>query len=533
MVLLFSLIAPLCAGCFEFPPMSDRLMPVIQEPDQGKDLTDTGGSQSDRASIDLEQADQRISDRGAADSGDQRPPAPQRVSCSTDSEALCDDDGYRCEYIAPPEESCEIRCAALTCQSAWVHHSNDDAPRCALSAPMQETDCTATEGTRYCVCSETQVDPLPARPREETDCAYPFSVEALLEARLGYGAKARGGDPAQVYRVTTLEESGPGSLREALESERPYWIVFEVEGTFRHTDPPQIRVRSYKTLDGRGREVLIEGQLLFEHTRDVIISDVTVVNGLEGYCLPQGAAFAFRGIGTGDPGAYSSRNIWLNHVASYDSGQPLLDARGVSDLTISWGRFDRQDQLMSFGADRAGSATRGARVSLHHNFFDQIGADAPRVAFSSVHLFNNYFKDFYASAVTATRGARVRSENNIYQARAGTECLEACPSENRCAELSREVFKRALVSSAPEGVGYAESIGDLLLEGAQLETRGLTFSPLADYPYPLKVATVELAESIERSAGPRLDYCDARSPLTPDQGVPDQGRIEDLGLAED
>jgi hypothetical protein len=59
---------------------------------------------------------------------------------------------------------------------------------------------------------------------------YPFSAESLLAERVGFGANARGGDPDAVYRVSSRANSGPGTLRDALESQDSLWIVFDVEG---------------------------------------------------------------------------------------------------------------------------------------------------------------------------------------------------------------------------------------------------------------------------------------------------------------
>src|SRR5690606_5975714 len=57
----------------------------------------------------------------------------------------------------------------------------------------------------------------------------------------GFGRHATGGRGGQVIKVTTLADSGPGSLRAAVEAEGARIIVFDVGGTIALEDALEIR----------------------------------------------------------------------------------------------------------------------------------------------------------------------------------------------------------------------------------------------------------------------------------------------------
>src|SRR5213075_1415363 len=111
---------------------------------------------------------------------------------------------------------------------------------------------------------ETEVRPVsfaasppapPAAPATSGPAHLPPAT--LLAERVGFGAGTTGGDPARLYRVTTLADAGPGSLRAGLETPDPNWIVFDVNGTIRLVD--KIKIQSNKTIDGRSRDITVQG----------------------------------------------------------------------------------------------------------------------------------------------------------------------------------------------------------------------------------------------------------------------------------
>lgn len=89
----------------------------------------------------------------------------------------------------------------------------------------------------------------------------------------GGGAFTPGGRGGNVYVVTTLADSGPGSFREACEQGGPRIIVFNVAGIIRLKTPVIIRA-PYITIAGQsapGDGVCIAGESVWIDTHDVII----------------------------------------------------------------------------------------------------------------------------------------------------------------------------------------------------------------------------------------------------------------------
>jgi hypothetical protein len=90
----------------------------------------------------------------------------------------------------------------------------------------------------------------------------------------GYGRFARGGRGGRVIEVTNLNDSGPGSLRAALQAEGPRTVVFNVGGVIQLERPLGIR-NPYITVAGQtapGNGICVSGASFgVGYSRDVIL----------------------------------------------------------------------------------------------------------------------------------------------------------------------------------------------------------------------------------------------------------------------
>ncbi|KAF6999210.1 hypothetical protein CFC21_015273 [Triticum aestivum] len=212
------------------------------------------------------------------------------------------------------------------------------------------------------------------------------TLRALAAAAEGFGRRAIGGLHGTLYHVTSLQDDGHGTLREACRAKEPLWVVFEVSGDIHlHT---YLRVSSHKTIDGRGQRVRLTGKgLQLKACHHVIVCNLQFEAGrghdVDGIQIKPG-----------------STNIWIDRcsLADYDDG--LIDiTRQSTDITVSRCHFAKHDKTMLIGADPTHVDDRCIRVTIHHCFFDGTRQRHPRLRFGKVHLYNNYTRDWGIYAV--------------------------------------------------------------------------------------------------------------------------------------
>jgi len=156
------------------------------------------------------------------------------------------------QYPTVPEDVKEQSDAML--KAAWVH--SDSAWQEAW--PIIDND--ARHGKPYV--------PWAARPTD-----LPQSSILAFPGAEGGGAHSFGGHGGRVLVVTSLADSGPGTLRWACEQGGARIIVFDVAGII-HLHSPIIVRAPYVTIEGQsapGDGICVAGESFWVNTHDVII----------------------------------------------------------------------------------------------------------------------------------------------------------------------------------------------------------------------------------------------------------------------
>jgi len=259
----------------------------------------------------------------------------------------------------------------------------------------------------------------------------------------GYGANAIGGRGGRIIEVTSLADSGPGTLREAINALGPRIVTFRVAGYIDLTTPIRL-TNSYLTIAGQtapgngiclrmhpGNAEGIAGLLLVPNSAG--IHDV-VIRYLK---FRQGWTPTYKGHGARPHNVYFRRgkDVILDHISSQWTRDNLLTislgSNATEDESIS--NFSIQKSL--FGESEEGHSTamniqgtnnpdRGAcfytgqwvsRISIHRNLF--MGSDHrnPRLNTNAIRVTNNVIYNWGNRAGESAHGAEVDYISNYYK----------------------------------------------------------------------------------------------------------------------
>jgi len=224
-----------------------------------------------------------------------------------------------------------------------------------------------------CACASVERDQASRAPPGAQTLAFPGAE--------GAGANARGGRGGAVIKVTTLADSGPGSLRAAIDAEGPRTIVFALSGTIALKSPLRIE-KPLVTIAGQtapGDGITLRDQPLIVAADDVVVRFIRSRLG----DLSRVEADAIT--------VTKGRRIILDHVsASWSTDETLsLSSRfepasnGFYDVTVQWSIISESLDRSIHSKGRHGygtliRASDGARLSFHHNLWALHQARGPR-----------------------------------------------------------------------------------------------------------------------------------------------------------
>ena len=316
----------------------------------------------------------------------------------------------------------------------------------------------------------------------------------------GYGAVATGGRGGAVMQVTTLADSGAGSLRACVAASGPRTCVFRIGGTITLNSELKLGGGNLtiagQTAPGGGIALkaapTLSGDLLEINRDDVIVRHVRFRRGVA--------------VGDGDSiNIKNAQNVILDHVsASWGVDENIGVSNPASNITIQWSIISEglRNANNSDGPHSMGTLlySSGSGFSLHHNLFVHNVERNPRINVNGVaDIVNNLIHNpgSIPTVITSDFGpVKVNYVGNTY--RKGTN--------------SRRDSYAVAVTKTKYDIGvYA--LGNALPSGGTVVVRESAF--VVSSPYPAAAVAIQpastAAQAVQERAGaaPR-DPVDAR-----------------------
>jgi pectate lyase len=202
-----------------------------------------------------------------------------------------------------------------------------------------------------------------------------WSQQLAFPTAEGYGKYAKGGRGGAVYEVTNLDDSGPGSLRAAIEASGPRTVVFRVSGTIELESPLKIK-NPYITIAGQtapGDGICLRKNQLSIDADHVIIRYLRVRLGDES---------------GGDYDVVSSRytkHIILDHISASWSVDECVSIYHCDSITVQWCMVTESMSKSNHikGSHGFGGIWGSNHGSYHHNLLAHHSSRNPRMASGS------------------------------------------------------------------------------------------------------------------------------------------------------
>jgi len=249
----------------------------------------------------------------------------------------------------------------------------------------------------------------------------------------GFGAKATGGRGGRAIAVTNVDDSGPGSLREAIDAEGPRMVVFRVSGTIPLQSSLSLR---YSDITIAGQTAPGDGICLKDYAFDLSGASNVIIRYLR----------VRPGDSSGEEldafGGRAGENIIVDHCSmSWSVDECVSIYGGARNLTVQWCLISESlyQSVHTKGHHGFGGIWGGQNASWHHNLLAHHSSRNPRIVGKSVgdqlvDVRNNVIYNWgYNSTYGGDGDVRVNLVNNVYKpgpaTRDGVRARVANPSQ--------------------------------------------------------------------------------------------------------
>ena len=245
---------------------------------------------------------------------------------------------------------------------------------------------------------------------------YSFSQIPAFPGAEGFGSNTPGGRGGRVIKVTNLNDHGPGSLREAVESEGPRMVVFTTGGIINlETELPLIN--PYITIAGQtapGDGICLRGETLRIFTHDIVIRYMRFRPGDVDFGPPN----VWENIDA--VSVSSGYNIVIDHCSlSWAVDENINMWHDSNNITVQNCIIGEALNLNNHpkGAHSTGMliGSEATNISIHHNLFAHNNDRNPHVnGHSIVDIRNNviYNPGGIATDIRANRNQIINYVNN-------------------------------------------------------------------------------------------------------------------------